>query len=280
MTAASANRQTEAAVPGPIGRRIRHLPLAAAVHIFLGTMYALNSAGYVVPASADPSLRVIGVSTEEVDNSAGIAGAKSVAGERRVEGFANSTGISAITTAHIGRTCYAVDDQTVSLTNPLGTYPVAGRVYDVERGLVFVEVGILPDDAGGVSDLHIVTAADLSTRQGRFVALNSSGLLVLAATAGQNALGVLLNAPDNGAVGVVRRRGLARVVAEEVVTEGQNIAVAVTTGRAKVAAAGTVSGSNVVGSYVMGQALEESIGAGDLFLADIQPIGAVPTTLG
>ena len=35
----------------------------------------------------------------------------------------------------------------------------------------------------------------------------------------------------------------------------------------------------LTGSFVMGTALEESSGAGDMFLVDVHPIGAVPGTL-
>ena len=71
------------------------------------------------------------------------------------------------------------------------------------------------------------------------------------------------------------------MLAEEAITEGVNIAVAVTTGRAKIATASSANtGTGVItGSFVMGQALEESSGAADLFLVDIHPIGAVPGTL-
>lgn len=280
MTAATENLMTEAKGDDVLARTLPPLPVAASTRIYQGTLVAVNLSGYLVPASADPTLRVLGRAEQEVDNSAGSAGAKTCKVKRGVFGWANSSSTSAVTDAHIGRTCYAVDDNTVSIRNPTGTYPVAGRVYDVEDGKVFVETGHGSDQHQGVTDLVLLAGADLSTTgQNRFVRLDSAGDVVLAALAGQAALGVLLNAPASGAVAIVRRRGPARVLFEDTSAEGTLIAVAVTTGRAKAAVAGTVSGSNVVGSNVMGTALEESTGAGDLALVDIHPMGVQPTTL-
>ena len=193
----------------------------------------------------------------------------------------NSSSTSALTDNDIGRVCYAADDNTVARITAIGTLPPVGKCMGLDGSDVLVEVGLL-SQSENVHDLLIVAGADLSTTgQTRFVALNSSGAVVLAATAGQAALGVLLNAPASGAVAIVRRRGTVRMLAEEAITEGVNIAVAVTTGRAKIATASSANtGTGVItGSFVMGQALEESTGAGDLFLVDIHPIGAVPGTL-
>jgi hypothetical protein len=257
------------------------MPVLASTIILQGIMVALTAAGYLVPASADPTLRVIGRSEEYVDNSAGASGAKTCKVKRGVFGWTNSGTTQALSDLHVGRPCYAVDNQTVALRNPTGEYPYAGRVYDVDSdGKVYVEMGGTPPDDPSGDDIFLLAGADLSTTgQNRFVGLNSSGAVVLAATAGQAALGVLVNAPASGAVAIVRRRGRIRCLFEDVVTEGVHVAVAVTTGRAKAAVAGTVSGSNVVGSYSMGVCIEEATGAGDLALIDVQPGGVIPTTL-
>jgi len=281
MTAATDNIPTDAKSDDVIARTLPPLPVAAATHIFQGTLVAVTLAGFLVPASADPTLRVLGRAEEEVDNSSGGAGAKTCRVRRGIFGWTNSSSTSAVTDAHIGRTCYAVDDQTVSIRNPLGLFPVAGRVYDVDAdGKVYVETGVGSDQHQGVCDLFLLAGADLSaTGQNRFVKLDSAGDVVLAATAGMAALGVLLNAPTSGAVAIVRRRGPVRMLFEDASVEGALLAVAVTTGRAKTAVAGTVSTTNVVGSNVMGTALEESAGAGDLALVDLHPMGITPTTL-
>ena len=287
MTATTANRSTDEKSDSPIARTFPALPVAADTHIHQGVMVAINLSGYLVEASADPSLRVLGRSEEEVDNSGGSAGDLSCKVKRGIFGWTNSATTLAIADAHVGRTAYAVDNQTVALRNPTGTYPVAGRVYDVDAdGQVFIEHGVQPDQHLGVCDLVLLAGANLSvTGQNRFVALDSAGAVVLAATAGQNALGVLLNAPASGAVAIVRRRGPCRVLFSANVTEGTAIAVTVTSGKAKAAVAGTVAGgagdpSNdaLVGSFAMGTALEEATGDDDLALCDLHPMGAIPTT--
>ena len=69
------------------------------------------------------------------------------------------------------------------------------------------------------------------------------------------------------------------------VAEGVCIAVAVTTGRYKTAvnttcdASGASATAALTGSFIMGQTLEESTGAGDLALVDIHPMGCRPGTL-
>lgn len=281
MTALSASRvlrrSGSQAVSMPHGRA----PVAASTIIYGGSIVAINQAGYAVPASADPTLFVVGVAVATADNSAGAAAGVLVDIERGVFSMNNSSSTSALTDNDIGRVCYAADDNTVARITAIGTLPPVGKCMGLDGSDVLVEVGLL-SQSENVHDLLIVAGADLSTTgQTRFVALNSSGAVVLAATAGQAALGVLLNAPASGAVAIVRRRGLVRMLAEEAITEGVNIAVAVTTGRAKIATASSANtGTGVItGSFVMGQSLEESSGAGDLFLVDIHPIGAVPGTL-
>lgn len=287
MTALADNRLTDEKGDSPIARTFPAFPVAASTHIYQGSMVAVNQSGHLVPASADPTLRVLGRAEEEVDNSSGAAGDLTCKVRRGVFGWTNSAGTLAVSDAHVGRICYAVDDQTVAIRNAIGANPVAGRVYDVDAdGNVFVEHGVESDQPGGVCDLFLLAGADLSsTGQNRFVALDSAGDVVLAATAGMVALGALLNAPASGAVAIVRRRGPCRMLAEAAVAEGVCIAVAVTTGRYKSAvnttcdASGASATAALTGSFIMGQTLEESTGAGDLALVDIHPMGCRPGTL-
>mgnify|MGYP006921026991 FL=1 len=281
MTALSASRVLRRSGSQAVSMKLKSAPVAASTVIYGGSIVAINQSGYAVPASADPSLFVVGVAVATADNSTGAAAAILVDIERGVFSMNNSSSTSALTDNDIGRVCYAADDNTVARITAIGTLPPVGKCMGLDGSDVLVEVGLL-SQSENVHDLLIVAGADLSTTgQTRFVALNSSGAVVLAATAGQAALGVLLNAPASGAVAIVRRRGLVRMLAEEVITEGVNIAVAVTTGRAMMATASSANtGTGVItGSFVMGTALEESSGAGDLFLVDIHPIGAVPGTL-
>lgn len=287
MTATTINRLTDEKGDSPLAKFFPRLPVEASTHIRQGVMVAITLAGYLVEASADPSLRVLGRAEEEVDNGAGAAGALSCKVRRGIFGWTNSAGTLAIADAHVGRTAFAVDNQTVSLRNPTGEYPVAGRIYDVDAdGQVFVEHGVGPDQHLGVTDLVLLAGADLSTTgQNRFVALDSSGNVVLAATAGMIALGVLLNAPANGAVAIVRRRGPVRVCFSAAVAENVLVAVTVTSGKAKAAvttkcdASGASATAALTGSFCMGMTLEESSGDNDLALIDLHPSGALPGTL-
>ena len=206
-------------------------PVAASTHIYVGALVAINSAGNVVPASADSTLFVIGVAEEEVDNSAGIAGARTLNAIRRGSHlFTNSSTTGAIVDLDIGRPCYVVDDNTVSRLSSDGTRPVAGivRRVDAASGLVSVEVGLGSRNAiEGVTDYLYLAGADLSTTgQYLFVKLNGSSAIVLADTAGEAALGVLQNAPASGAVAIVRRRGPSRVVGGATLADGAILALA------------------------------------------------------
>ena len=285
MTALSASRVLRRSGSQAVSMRLKSAPVAAATTIYGGSIVAVNQAGYAVPASADPTLFVVGVAVATADNSAGAAAAILVEIERGVFSMNNSSSTSALTDNDIGRVCYAADDNTVARITAIGTLPPVGKCMGLDGSDVLVEVGLL-SQRENAHDVLIVAGADLSTTgQFRFVSLNSSGAVVLAATAGMTALGVLLNAPASGAVAIVRRRGLVRMLAEEAITEGVNIAVAVTTGRAKIAvttkcdASGASATAALTGSFVMGTALEESSGAADMFLVDVHPIGAVPGTL-
>jgi hypothetical protein len=287
MTALADNRLTDQKGDCALARTFPALPVAASTEIFQGSMVAINLSGNLVPVSADPTLRVLGRAEQYVDNSTGAAGDKTCKVKRGIFGWVNSATTLAVSDAHIGRVVFAVDDQTVALRNPIGSYPVAGRVYDVDAdGNVFIEHGVQSDQHGGADDIFLLAGADLSsTGQNRFVALNSSGDVVLAATAGMVGLGVLLNAPASGAVAIVRRRGRVRMLMEDSSAEGVLVAVAVTTGRAKAAvnttcdASGASATAALTGSFIMGQMLEESTGAGDLALVDIHPMGCRPGTL-
>lgn len=285
MTAAARDLVVRRNGSNAVAMKLKDLPVAASTTIYSGTIVCLNQSGYAVPLTADPTLHVVGVAVVGADNSAGAAGAINVPVQRGAFVLNNSSSTSAITDADIGRVCYGADDNTVARITAIGTLPPVGIVLGLEGSDVIVEVGLLSRGSGGPLDMLIVAGADLSTTgQYRFVALNSSGAIVLAATAGQSALGVLLNAPANGAVGIVRRVGTVRMLASANITEGQHIAVEGTNGRAKVASALTCDASGAsataasTGSHVMGIALEEASGAADMFLVHLAPMGAIPGT--
>jgi hypothetical protein len=287
MTAAAANADTPRYGVEAVVRKLMELPVAASTHIYQGTIVCLNLSGYLVPASADPSLTVVGVAQEEADNSAGSAGALECPVERGAFYLTNSASTAAISEADIGRIVYAVDDLTVSRTNVAGTYPAVGKVVGFEGSTPIVEAGLLSrSEAGGAAhDVLYPAGADLSTTgQNLFVKLNGSSQIVLADTAGEQALGVLLNAPASAAIGIVRVFGPCRVMGGATLADGALVATAATTARAKAAVASTVNTSDaggaadpVIGSFAMGMALGDGA-SGSLMSIFVNPMGAIPST--
>jgi hypothetical protein len=287
---ALANDMARAGSPD-LATRSLSVPVAAATTIFQGAIVAtqIGGSGLAVNASADRSLRVIGVATARAVNTTaegyGGAGDISVPVERGVFPFTNSSSTDAITAADVGEPCYVVDNDTVARTSSFGLRPVAGIVSKVEGGKVFVEIGAAQVQENGVIDFLAPAAADYSTTgQYRFVDLNGSNQFARVTTAGANAFGVLQNAPASGAIAIVRRRGPSYVFASDTIADGALLAVEGTNGRAKAAVAGTVTGGAgdpgndpLDGSFVMGTALSDGT-VGALMRMDCHPMGAIPTT--
>lgn len=116
-----------------------NLGLAASTKIYAGSIACRNASGYAVPGSVATTLKALGMATEQVDNSAGAAGAKSVQIAKGVYKFGNSASTDLLTIADIGNDCYIVDDQTVAKTNGTSTRSVAGKVFAVDTDGVWVQ---------------------------------------------------------------------------------------------------------------------------------------------
>lgn len=258
--------------------------LAADAVIYKGSAVAINRSGYLVPASADPTLHVVGVSDDEKDNTGGAAGALSLRPKRGPHYFSNSATTAAVTDLDIGRPCYVVDDNTVARHDALGTRPVMGIVEGVDDFGVLVSVGLPGPAADGSIDVIGIAGADLSARLHLPVKLNGSGAVVSATTAGEFAWGIQQNAPASGAAVVVRVFGRSRVILGATLAEMARVAVQATTGRMKAAVGGTVAGgagdptndalvaSNCLGFLLVGGA------DGDTGVMFVNPMGAIPTT--
>lgn len=102
------------------------LPVAANVKLFANALVALNASGYVVPASANASLLVLGRIVNSVDNTGGAAGAANVIVEQGAFDYDIASGVNAVTIADVGKLVFAQDDHTVSRTDQTGTLPVLG----------------------------------------------------------------------------------------------------------------------------------------------------------
>lgn len=115
------------------------LAVAASVACNSGAMAAIDTSGNIRPARTSTTDRVLGVFCGEADNADGAAGDIAVRVKRGVYQFANSASTDAIAAKDIGADCYAVDDQTVALTNGTNTRVRAGRIVGVDSGGVWVE---------------------------------------------------------------------------------------------------------------------------------------------
>lgn len=269
----------------PIPSRLPAMPLKATTKVWAGALVALTLAGYLVPASADPTLRVIGVHEETVDNTLGADGAVNANCVRQgAFMFVNSASTDALTVADVGRVCYAADDQTVARTDGNGTRPAAGRVVGLEGTQVIVEVGAVVSAGPPAIDQFYIASADLSAKQFYAVKQHSvAGQVALGAAAGEMVLGILQNAPANGAVAVVRVFGRSKMVAGGVVTMGDPVAItaaAKAKTAVKLATKTDDAGAALdpgLGSYVL--AIAESTTAADLdvMVVTIVHAGAVPS---
>jgi hypothetical protein len=132
------------------------IKVATAVKIFAGALVAINSDGYLVPASDTAGLKVIGIAEEAVDNSSGSNGDISAKVLRCAAKLGNSA-TSSVTQAKIGSPVYVVDDETVGATSTNSV--VAGIAIELENGDVWVDVSSAPAIKAAVDLAATATAA-------------------------------------------------------------------------------------------------------------------------
>jgi hypothetical protein len=99
--------------------------VAAAVKIYAGSLVCADADGFAVPAADTSGYRLAGVALEQVDNSGGADGAKSVRVRRHGIFEFDAT---SITQAMVGDPMYAVDDHTFD--------DAAGPTNDVKVGVL------------------------------------------------------------------------------------------------------------------------------------------------
>lgn len=100
-------------------------PVAANTKVYAGSLVCANTNGYAVPAADSPGLKFLGVALEQVDNTGGANGAKTLR-LRRTGVFEFDA--ASITQAMVGSDMYAVDDHTVDDT--------VGAVNDIRVGML------------------------------------------------------------------------------------------------------------------------------------------------
>jgi hypothetical protein len=130
--ALSADRKTDKlGTDEVVAPPILSFPVKGSTKIYAGSMVAINSSGYAVPASADNTLKIVGRAEAQADNTSGADAAIRVTVALGVFYFATpSSGATQISTAKM-QLCYASDDFTVNATDGAGLYPAAGLVVDV-----------------------------------------------------------------------------------------------------------------------------------------------------
>lgn len=115
-------------------------PVAAATKLFAGGLVCVNATGYATKGAVATTLKTVGIAEEQVDNSAGANGDKTVPVRRGLFRFKNSSAGDLIALADVGADCYVVDDETVAKTNGGATRSVAGKIRDVDASGVWVEI--------------------------------------------------------------------------------------------------------------------------------------------
>lgn len=115
------------------------VPVAAAVICYAGALAVANAAGYAAPGSTATTLTYLGRFEEQVDNSAGANGDKSILIRRKKAFSFKNSGADPVTQASLGKVCYIVDDETVAATNGTATRSAAGIVVGLDASGVWVE---------------------------------------------------------------------------------------------------------------------------------------------
>lgn len=137
MAALTADRATR--VRASDAQRTRIGDVAAAVIIFRGALIAKNAGGYIVPAADTAALKVVGVSEQHVDNSAGANGALTVTYTTGLDVELNNAG-GAIVQASKHAACYVSDDQSVTTAAVAAQDVIAGVVTEFTTTKVWVHV--------------------------------------------------------------------------------------------------------------------------------------------
>lgn len=155
MTALSAARSTvrqgiEAVISG------LSVPAKASTKCIQGGI-AVLSAGFAAPGTAALGLIALGIFEDTADNTSGADGAINARVRRGTFKLANSTAGDAIAQANVGGPCFIVDDQTVALTDALGTRSYAGSVIQVDSDGVWVELGAVLEASGAQSPYPVGT---------------------------------------------------------------------------------------------------------------------------
>jgi len=138
LTGARTNLSNKGKIIQTIGYKCK-----ASTVFYSGALVAVNTAGYLIPATTAAGLRVVG--WVELDNavsftSSAVDGADSLSVRTGIVPMFMGTSTDLPTIADVGRPMYALDDQTVSRLAGAGR-PVAGELVKIEGSLAYIGIG-------------------------------------------------------------------------------------------------------------------------------------------
>lgn len=117
------------------------MPIKGNTKLYAGTIACVDATGFVVAGATSTTLKALGITENQFDNTGGADGAFLVRFRKGVWLLANSAGGDQLSNADWGSDVYIVDNQTVAKTNGTNTRSVAGkcRGIDAASGGVWVE---------------------------------------------------------------------------------------------------------------------------------------------
>jgi hypothetical protein len=143
-------------------------PVVAADIIYACSLVCVNAAGYALPGSDTAGLIFQGIAVEQVDNSLGDAGDKTVVLRRR--GLIKMTLGTAISQANVGDNVFLVDDESVDIaaqtTNDIFCGIIAGYIdsthawVDIEPAIRQADVATHIQDASAAHAASAISLAD------------------------------------------------------------------------------------------------------------------------
>lgn len=118
----------------------RSFPVKAATRIWGGTIVALDATGFAVPATTATTLQIMGRAERTADNTNGVAGDVTISVEQSIsenkDFYFSNDAATPVVQADVGKTAYAVDDQTVSAVSTGRS--IAGTIMGVDAGGVWL----------------------------------------------------------------------------------------------------------------------------------------------
>ncbi len=132
MTALTQDRHTHSQQCSPLS-----VPIAANAVFYAGAMVVLNPQGFAVPGMTAKDVVYVGRAEEALSNVGGANGARRIE-VRRLLAF-KWVNDGSITQAHLMKSAFIVDDQTVAATDGAATRSIAGRIVGIDTDGVWVE---------------------------------------------------------------------------------------------------------------------------------------------